>query len=171
MKKLLPLLAVVLLSGCASVYKPVPDGYTGPTATIEDSFKAVSNSEVEFFYVNKLDGHDIKNSRFASLSANAGRGMNLNPVPVERAVPASKPLSVLIVGRTEYGAPILALTNTVYQIKGTIDFTPEPNKRYVVKGALAESRSSVWLEDAQTKQVIGSKVQIEGSAKLGIFDK
>jgi len=94
-----------------------------------------------------------------------------SPVAVERQVPAAKPTSLQIVGRTEYAAPILVLTNPVYQVKGSIDFTPEANKRYVVKGELSEARSSVWLEDAQTQQIVGNKILIEGSAKLGFFEK
>ncbi|HET8695623.1 MAG TPA: hypothetical protein VFM33_13195 [Aquabacterium sp.] len=172
MKKLLTLLAFALLGGCATQpYNPIPENYAGPTAVIEDSFNGVSGSEVEFFYVDKLDGHDIRNARLASISASAGHGMSMSVVPVERAIPASKPVSLLIVGRTQYAAPILAMTNSVYQIKGTVDFTPEPNKHYVVKGSLAESRSSVWLEDAQTKKVIGNKIEFEGSTALGLFDK
>lgn len=171
MKKLILPFVIALLSGCASFNQADPVGYTGPTADVEDSFRTVSNSEVEFFYVDKLNGKSIRNARSASLSANAGRGMSMTPLSVGRTVPASTPISLLIVARTEYAAPILALTNAVYQVKGTIDFTPEPNKHYVVKGALGAQSSSVWLEDAQTPQIVGKKILIEGSAKLGFFEK
>jgi hypothetical protein len=39
------------------------------------------------------------------------------------------------------------------------------------KGALGAQSSSVWLEDAQTLQIVGNKILIEGSAKLGFFEK
>jgi hypothetical protein len=171
MKRLTFVLSVALLSGCASVQNSATEGYTGPTAQVDDSFNAVSGSKVEFFYVDKLDGHDLRNARSASLIANAGGGLRMTPVAAGRIVPASKPISLVIVARTEYAAPILVLTNAVYQVKGTVDITLEPNKHYVVKGALSEASSSVWLEDAESHQVAGKKIQIDGSAKLGFFEK
>jgi hypothetical protein len=171
MKRLTFVLSVALLSGCASVQNSATEGYTGPTAHVDDSFNAVSGSKVEFFYVDKLDGHDMRNARSASLIANAGGGLRMTPVAAGRIVPASKPISLVIVARTEYAAPILVLTNAVYQVKGTVDITLEPNKHYVVKGALSDASSSVGLEDAESHQVAGKKIQIDGSAKLGFFEK
>ncbi len=95
----------------------------------------------------------------------------MTPVSAGRLVPASKPIVLRLIARTEYAAPILVLTNPVYQVKGTIDVTLEPNKHYIVRGQLGESSSSVWLEDAETHQVAGKKTEIEGSAKLGFFEK
>jgi hypothetical protein len=164
-------LAGVLLSGCASVQDTASEGYSGPTAQIDDSFNTVSDSKVEFFYVDKLDNHDMRNARAASLMANYGGGMHMTPVSAGRLVPASKPIVLRLIARTEYAAPILVLTNPVYQVKGTIDVTLEPNKHYIVRGQLGESSSSVWLEDAETHQVAGKKTEIEGSAKLGFFEK
>ena len=97
--------------------------------------------------------------------------MRMTPVLTQRFIPASKPTSLTIVARTEYAAPILALTHEVFQVKGDIDFTPSPAKRYVVRGKLSEEYSSVWLEDEDTHEVVGKKIEIKGSAKLGIFEK
>lgn len=172
MKRFIVVAAIALLSGCASkAYKPVSEGYAGPTANISDSYNVVSTSKVEFFYVGKLDGHDVENSRLNSLAANRGRGMNMTPVLVQRSVPASRSMSIEIVARTEYAAPILTLTNAVYQVKGTIDFTPEPGMEYVIKGELGEARSLVWLEETASHRVIGKKIAVEGPAKLGFLEK
>jgi hypothetical protein len=89
---------------------------------------------------------------------------------LERDVPA-QPASIEIVGRTEYAAPILALTNPVYQVKGVVTFIPEASKRYVVKGVLSADYSAVWIEDMISQQVVGDKVEVNGSAKLGFFQK
>ncbi len=98
--------------------------------------------------------------------------MSMSPVLVQRAIPAAKATTLLLVARTEYAVPILTLTNTVYQVKGKIEFTPEPNKRYIVRGQLGEGHASVWLEEEDTKQLVGEKVEVEGSAaKLGILEK
>jgi hypothetical protein len=171
MKKLTIFLSLLLLTGCATAYMPVPEGYTGPTSNLSDSFNPISSSQVEFFYVRAVDGHDIDNSLFASRAANEGRGMSMTPVLIQRPIPASKPTSVTLIARTEYAAPILALTNTVFQVKGNLDFTPAPAKRYIVRGKLSEDYSSVWLEDEDTHEVIGKKIEIHGSAKLGFFEK
>jgi len=95
----------------------------------------------------------------------------MTPIPAQRAVPSAKSISVQLVARTEYAAPILALTGTVYQVKGTIEFVPEPDRRYIVRGALGETQSAVWLEDLDTMKLVGKKVVVEGSAKLGLFEK
>jgi hypothetical protein len=173
MKKLLtPILATALLAGCAAPrYNPLPENYAGPSATVRDSFTVQGISKADFFYVAQVDGHDIDNALWASAAATRGRGMNLQKVPVQRSLPASKPVTLTIVGRTEYAAPIQALTNVVYQVKGTIDFTPKPNKIYVVLGELGETASSVWLEEDDTHEVVGKKIEVKGSAALGFFDK
>lgn len=171
MKKLIPIISLVFFSGCTTMYNPVPEGYTGPTANISDSFNVISSSKVEFFYVDAVDGQSIKDSRSASLIANHGRGFLMSPVLEQRAVPASKPIQMKLVARTEYAAPILALTNPVYQVTGDLNFIPEPGKRYVVRGLLGEESSSVWLEEEVTRNIVGMKIEVKGSAKLGFFEK
>lgn len=168
---LLVVMSAVLsvMSGCA-MYKPIPDGYSGPRSTIKDSVLVHSSSKAAFFYVEAVDGHDIENSRIRTLQVNQGRGMNMTPEILGREIPA-RPMTLKLVGRTEYGAPILAFTNTVYQVKGDVQFTPEANKSYVVKGELGENYSAVWLEEVSAGAVAGTKVEVKGSAKLGILEK
>lgn len=161
--------AVAAVSGCAT-NNPIPDGYTGPRAMIKDSVKAHSRSKADFFYVEAVDGQNIENSRIKTRQVNQGRGMFMAPVALGREIPA-RPTTLKLVGRTEYSAPILALTNAVYQVKGDIQFEPVANKSYVVKGELGENYSAVWLEDVETSAVVGTKIEIKGSAKLGIMEK
>lgn len=59
----------------------------------------------------------------------------------------------------------------MYQVKGDVQFTPEADKTYVVKGELGESYSAVWLEEFGAGAIAGTKVEIRGSAKLGILEK
>lgn len=163
MKKLLAVLAAALVAGCAGTpYTPVPEGYTGPRVTIADSYRVLSSSKTEFFYVEAVDGNPVPNSRITSLNSNRGNGMLLKPVPVQRELPADRPTTLALVARTEYGAPIMALMREVYQVKGTLDFTPEPGKRYVVRGQLGAAASAVWVEDADTNAVVGHKIEAQG---------
>lgn len=160
----------VLLSGCATFSPAVPEGYVGPVAIIKDSVKSYSASKADFFYLSGIDERKIEDSRSRTLRANHGRGFNMTPALVERNVPA-KPSAFRIVGRTEYAAPILALTNTVYQVVGTVTFTPEAYKHYVVRGILGENYSAVWVEEEATNLQIGEKIELRGTAKLGILEK
>lgn len=163
------LAALSVVSGCAT-YKPIPDGYSGDRTIIKDSVLVHSSSKADFFFVEAVDNHNIENSRIRTRLANQGRGMNMSPVVVEREIP-TRPTTLRLVGRTEYGAPILALTSAVYQVKGDVQFTPEPHKSYVVKGDLGENYSAVWLEEIGTNAIVGAKVEVNGSAKLGILEK
>lgn len=159
---------VGLLSGCASYQAATPVDYAGPTALIKDSVKTLSGSKADFYYVELVDGAKVENSRINTRVANSGRGMNMTPAVIDRKVPA-RPLKLAVVGRTEYAAPIQALTGTVYQVKGIVEFTPEANKSYTVRGELGDD-SSVWVEEDESKSVVGAKVEKHG-AKLGVFDK
>ncbi|TAK95626.1 MAG: hypothetical protein EPO09_07695 [Aquabacterium sp.] len=176
MKQLATILAIsaaTCLSGCATKpFSPFPENYAGTSATLSDSFNIRGISEVEFFYAEQYEGNSWENARFKSLAVNHGRGIYMSPVTVSRGIPASKPTKLLIVARTQYAAPILDLTNAVYQVKGTIEFTPETGKQYVVTGQLGGPRAAVWVEEKDTHQVVGQKIEVDGeAAKLGFFDK
>ena len=158
------------LGGCATYAPTVPDGYKGPVAVIKDSVKQYSSSKADFFYIAEIDGQRIEDSRVRTLRVNHGRGMSMTPSMIERNVPAQN-ATFTLVGRTEYAAPILTLTSTVYQVKGTVTFKPEDYRNYVVRGELGESYSAVWLEDEATGKTVGEKIEIRGSAKLGTFEK
>lgn len=170
-RALIAAMLLALLSACATTYQPVQPGYTGPTAVIADSYFVRTHSKSEFFYVEQVDGHAVDNGRIRSLRESQGQGFYLHPDDMERAVPA-RPLTLVIVARTQYAAPILSMTHDVFQVKGTLQFTPQSGKRYVVRGTLGENDSEVWLEDEATSQVVGQKFKAEGdAAKMGFFDK
>jgi hypothetical protein len=160
----------VALGGCATFAPPVPEGYKGPVAIMKDSVKPYSERKADFFYVAEIDGKRIEDSRVRTLSVNQGRGMHMSPSLIERNVPARN-ATFTLVGRTEYAAPILSLTNTVYQVKGTVTFKPEDYRKYVVRGELGENYSAVWLEDEVTGKTVGEKIEVHGSTKLGTFEK
>ena len=162
--------AITLLSGCASFAPPVPEGYSGPVAIIKDSVKPASQSKADFFYISELDGRRIEDSRIRTLTVNRGRGFNMVPEVIERNVPAQK-ATFTLVGRTEYAAPILALTNTVYQVTGKVTFAPETYRHYVVRGELGENYSAVWIEEEGTGKTVGEKIELHGPSKLGTFEK
>jgi len=158
------------MGGCATYQPLIPKNYTGPRAILHDSVKIYSPSKADFFHVSHVDGRAVVNSRIQTRTANQGRGMIMDPVVLQREIPA-QPIKLTIVGRTEYAAPILALTRTVYEVKGDVEFTPEPNKAYTVRGTLGDSYSAVWVEEDISKVVVGKKVEVKGSAALGFWEK
>lgn len=165
----LALIAALFTSGCAS-YNPIPDGYSGAKARIQDSAIEHSSKKADFFFVGAVNGHEIENSVMVTAHFNYGRGFLMEPKTIAREIPA-QPTTLTIVGRTVYAAPILDLTNTVYRLKGDIQFTPGADKFYTVKGELGEEHSAVWIEEYNVGPVTGTKIELNGSAKIGIFDK
>lgn len=166
------MLAVSLsFTGCATFSPSIPENYNGPKAYIEDSAEVHSYSKVDFFVVEAIEETDINNSVYETRRGNRGRGMRMTPYLTGRPVVAGRPIKIELRGRTEFAAPIQALTSTVYQVQGTVEFTPKAEGKYVVRGQLGDTYSAVWLEDAANGQPIGQKVEIKGSAALGFFEK
>lgn len=164
-------LSVILLSGCASLSPSVPADYSGPRARLEDSSIVHSNSKADMFVAEQIDGNDIDNSMRRSQQASQGRGFELTTLPWGRSIVAGRPIKVAVKGRTVFAAPIQALTGTVYQVKGVVELTAKPDTTYIVRGEFTDQYSAVWLEDASSKAVVGKKVEVNGSAKLGILEK
>lgn len=165
---LLIVCVALLVSACAT--NPVPEGYAGPLAKIQDTYIPRSDRAADFFILDRVNGKQVENALRATTTRNAGRGFAMEVVGYTRDVPALA-ATFSIRGRTHYAAPILELTNEVYQVKGDIAFTPEANRTYVVRGVLEPDYSAVWIEDAETKAVIGNKVEIKGDASLGALEK
>lgn len=164
------LILILTLGGCATVTPPIPESYSGPTAVIKDSMKVYDSQKTDFFFLEAIDERAIPNSRLSTRIANHGRGLAMSPVLVDRKVPAQM-ATFKIVARTEYAAPILALTNTVYQVIGKVRFAPGDGMVYVVKGELGETYSAVWIEEESSHKVVDKKTETNGSAALGFFDK
>ena len=172
MNRRLSLLCFALTIGGCSTYAPsVPENYAGPRAQLADSVKVHSSSKADFFVVEKIDGAGVDNSLNETFRRNQGRGMSMTPYLIDRALIAEAPIKLQLKGRTYYAAPIQALANTVFQVKGVVEFTPKADATYVVKGELGESYSAVWIEDAETNTAVGQRVEVKGSAKLGLLEK
>ncbi len=95
----------------------------------------------------------------------------MTPVVLQRSVMAERSVQVHVKGRTHFAAPIQAMTGTVFQVKGVVEFMPRTNGKYVVKGEFGDDYSAVWIEDLETNVIAGRKVEVKGSAKLGILEK
>jgi hypothetical protein len=155
-KRVLVVCSALSLAACTS--NPIPEGYTGPLAYVTDSVSPRSGTSADFFFLSKIDGRTISDSTAATRAANYGRGFSLSPTTIGRNLPAA-PATFTLVGRTEYGAPILALLNPSREVGGDIKFTPLPDRSYRVRGILGEGYSAVWIEDYQTGAIVSDKIE------------
>ncbi len=151
------LILSVLLFGCASAYKPVPDGYTGPTATLSDSGIKEDFTKAQLFVVSTIDGNHIGNSVAATSGASYGQGPILTTKFISRRIQA-RPQRVKLVGTHVTAAPILALlyaaTGSYLSVEGEVEFDPAPGGSYIVKGKLGKEESSVWIEDTTSNEPV-----------------
>jgi hypothetical protein len=160
MKKLLVLLAVLSLSGCAS-FKHVPEGFAGPTATIMDSAGNISGSKGELFYIESIDGNTIQNARNSTRGASYNTGFSLSTRSETRHVRAGVPMKLVVIGTHVTAAPIHEFasraTGNFFTVTGEIEFVAEPNKKYVVVGSLTKEEASVWIRDTDGN-VVSKKI-------------
>lgn len=155
---LLPLLLAVVLGGCVSAPQPVPKGYTGPVARIADTSAPVSSTKIYFFELEGIDGRGVLSSSVATMRTNQGRGFFMEPVLEGRAVPAGGPHKLKLGAYTHVAAPILAFGGKMYSVSGEVEVTLEPDKTYLVKGALSKEYCAVWLEDDKGT-VVSTKIE------------
>ncbi len=155
------LLVILALHGCAARYTPVSEGYTGPTAEVADSARPGSGMKSEIFAMTKVDDHEIQNSFDVSGPERSGWRTALTTRVVARPVPAT-PMKVKLVGShihiDNMRAILGDIAGTSFSVNGTVDFTPAPGGKYLVKGELKKGASSVWIEDRATGLPVTEKI-------------
>jgi hypothetical protein len=150
--------AFALLSGCTPFASPMPKNYAGPIAIAKDSVKKLSERKAEFFYITHINGKRVEDSRFRWLMRNPDRGLTLRPEAIERNFPALIS-TFTVAGTTEHTESSLARMNNAIEVKGTITFIPLNYHHYIVRGELGEKYSAIWIEDEETGQKIGEKIE------------
>lgn len=152
--------AVVTLGGCAT-YKPVPDGYTGPTAVISDSIQRESGGKGQVFIVSQINGNDIANAASVSRAASQGRGFSLLLAHEVRFVKPEM-MKLTLVATHITAAPIHEFASRAagefFSVRGEVDFQPVAGRSYVVTGVLSKNEKAVWIEDRDTKEVVTRKI-------------
>lgn len=166
------IVAVVSIAGCATpTYKPVPDGYAGPTATLADSGVQVAKLEAHLYAAEQIDGRTVANAITATRDKTRGRGMVMNMEVPSRKVPAGAPIAVKVRARAQYTPGLAELTGSPREVVGTLTFTPEPDGVYAVNGQIGEASSSVWIEDRRTDQRVTDPITANhGTAGLASAD-
>ncbi|WP_201494842.1 hypothetical protein [Rubrivivax sp. A210] len=162
MKKALFCLSLTLvLAGCATVSKPVPDDYKGPIVQLSDTGMREDGSKGQFFVATEIDGNAIQNALRETRGASYGQGFSLNSRYTTRDIPV-RPMKIKLVATHQTAAPIHEMASrmagTFFSIDGVVDFKPTEGHRYEVAGELKKERSCVWILDAESKQPATEKV-------------
>lgn len=143
------------LGGCANFAPTVPAGYSGPTATIQESGFIEDATKGQLFHVAEVDGKPAYSSLQRTRRDNEGRGLSLRFSFVRQTVPATS-VRLKLVGTHITGAPIqelgLRASGQFLTVEREVSFTPEPNAEYLVIGRLQPQGSDVWLVDTRTSR-------------------
>lgn len=161
MRSILLLPLVGMLSACATVSSPVPEGYSGPVVELSDTGVRESGGKGTFFAALSIDGRDIDNALRQSRMASHGQGFALTMKFTQRQVPVV-PMKVSVIGTHKTAAPIHELAaraaGTFFSVEGIVDFKPTEGRSYVVTGELKKAASCVWIADAETRVPATEKV-------------
>ena len=148
MKSLLMAFLTVFLCGCQTLHHSLPKGYSGSTASIVDSYKRYDNSKAAIFFVEQISDKKVYNAYIATFGASRNQGQNLVLAGWSRKV-ATPSVKVKLKGALQYSAPISEIfdNSDLISVEGIVNFSPEENKEYIVRGKLSENTSSVWISD------------------------
>lgn len=150
------LAATAVLAGCA--HRPDAPAFTGSVALLSDaSVRDAASNRTQLYVVEAIDGKTIANS----IESGSAQGSGATPRIVQRKVPI-RPMK-LTLHATEAGAASVRAQSApaagaALSVTGTVDFTPEPDKEYVVRGELGVERSAVWVEEEGTRRPVTPKV-------------
>ena len=153
----LPVLSIasftLAFAGCANL-APLPDASTVPHATLASSHIDVDGDRVDLFRYLVVDGHDVIDPTDLSIKS----------VEIDHHVllAAGRNAHVDIDALAYYGNGARRLFWDPMHVQGSIDFVPAADASYVVRGTLTPERSTVWVEDSATHQVVGKKVSAPG---------
>lgn len=154
-------LAGVITCPGATVAQPASAAQTADVAVFRDSAKALNERTADLFYLSRIDDQKIEDSYERTRRVNWGRGRFMGHEVVERNVPA-KTATFTIEGRTRHTALVYNLTSYTRTVTGTVTFTPEKYKTYVVKGQLGADYSAVWIEEELEgggSKMVGDKIE------------
>lgn len=144
------LLAALLISACTATPPPpsIPEGT--PRASIQDTFIRQNRSSAIAFVAEKINSSSIHNATYNTQVY--GSGPVLQTVHGLRDV-RIEPLTIILTGTNLHGAPINSMLGDNHYVSGSVEFTPEKDKKYFVKGKLDEDYSAVWIENFEGKIV------------------
>jgi hypothetical protein len=148
----IPLLALAL-AGCQA-FAPPPDVAAGPHTSLASTHVDVDNDRTDVFRVLEIDGRPVIDRTDLSIKSVEVDQLHL--------VATGHTAHVAVDALAYYGNTARRLFWDAMQIKGTIDFVPAPDTVYLVRGSLTPERSSVWIENGATHEIVGNKLSAPG---------
>jgi hypothetical protein len=149
-------MVIAFLASSCAVYNPIPEGYSGPVASMEDTHSNYTGRSAHYFTVHKIDGKLISSSFAATRTRYYGQGMNFSPVMVSRDV-LPQQAEFTLLAYTFFPTDAQSLFGNSVSVEKTFTFTPEEGAHYYVKGTLNAEAPDVWLEDASGNVIPESK--------------
>ncbi|HEY9023155.1 MAG TPA: hypothetical protein VIP05_02565 [Burkholderiaceae bacterium] len=145
-------LAMLAVAGCQSV--PLAPEAATPHARLASSHVDVNDDRTDVFRVLAVDGRDVIDPTDLS-----SKSVEIDHTHV---LVAGRPAHLSVDALAYYTNTARRLFWDAMRVRGTIDFVPAADATYVMRGELTPDRSSVWLEDAATHEVVGQKVSMVG---------
>jgi hypothetical protein len=146
----IPLLA---LAGCQA-FAPAPDLAAIPHTSLTSTHVDVDSDRTDIFRVLEIDGREVIDRTDLSV-----KGVEIDH---RHLVATGRTAHVTVDALAYYGNAARRLFWDSMQVKGTIDFVPAADTVYLVRGSLTPERSSVWIENGATHEVVGSKLSAPG---------
>jgi hypothetical protein len=159
--------AAVALAACTTTpTRPMPPAGV-PTAELNDWLDEDSDGgNGRVFAVWALNGTEVPNAARNVQRVGFGAAAGALPYLLARPIEA-KPVKVSVVGKHLVKAPIEELTRrakgTFQSIEGVVDFSPQANIVYRVAGKLSAAQSEIWIEEAESKRIVTSKVVVKAT--------
>ena len=151
-------LVLAAFPGCAGRPPLLPPDYAGPRAHIADSMSPRGQSVADLFYLSAVNGQKIDDSVEATSQSTSGRLFTLMPNIIGRDVPA-KSATFSIRGTIYHTTPILTLADEINDMAGDVVAVPLPGHSYFDTGKLGSGYSAIWIEDRDTGEVLGRKIE------------
>lgn len=136
------------LAGCMSFQSSVPEGYSGTTASVNDTYKHHTGPKAHFFVLTQVDEKVIENASYRTRLQNSGRKEVITPYMVTRTV-MTEEQQFTIAGFVQFMIDGQTLVGENLLVSGNVSFNPIANETYNVTGELSKYKSTVWIEDSK----------------------
>lgn len=146
---------LISLGGCASFYEPIPQGYSGKTARVIDSYTNKAAVDAHYFYVTRIDKQRVETSWYLTRVAYIGKGTKFSPIMKEHRV-TTQQQTFSVIGHIFYPTDAQDLFSDDLTIENNVTFTPKAGEEYTVRGKLSSQGSVIWIEDSTGLKVTGS---------------
>lgn len=176
MKKLFTLVAFVLFGvGCAPVEElrksGLPDGYSGKTATVLDTYNRKSESEGDIYHLGSVNGVPVDNAvrQTARATKEVANGQVLWLVSASRKIPAGE-VTLELVAEEISLMPMFSAFDGTTVASQEVTFVAEPDEKYLVRGNQSWQGGAVWIETTDgevVSDVVGDAALYEQHKRVG----